>query len=1464
MPRFLLLLCLTLFASGQAISHLLADPIFPNPEAFAGVRPFKPVRADFNNDGHADIVTVNEGRSLFLESQISVVLGKGDGTFLPPIHLLEGPRHILVAVGDFDADGNQDILAGDDLFPAGNLRVLLGNGHGDFSELPPVSCGGRLAAVAVGDFNRDGADDLAVVNRAGNRVDDGIYIFLSNGNGAFSPPTRLEPEQTVGQPVVADFNQDGRLDLAAWVSPTIVSQSSIRVYLGGGDGSFLLHSAIPGITSEPVMAAGDFDQDAVLDLVVVPRFPAGFIRVFPGRGDGTFSAAVVSSVGGAFDFITVGDFHADGKPDLALSGSGGVFIFEGQSDGTFTVGQGLTMGSSGLENLDANEDGRLDLLAASTSMQSLYIFQGNGDGTFGGKEGIPFGSGIAGLLTEDLSGDGLFDLTTLSPAGPDSHVSVRLGRGAGEFGEESRYAVGEQPAAFAAGDFNEDGAIDLVVAITYPSDLSLLLNRGDGTFFPPTSIPDTLIPADIGVADLDRDGHLDLVVAHITGDVLTFRGNGRGDFVLSNTVHLDTALLGLTIGDFDEEGSPDVAVVDRSACYVTVLLNEGFGGFLPGPRQYFFGCAEATGLIAVGDFNDDLHDDLVVLTLNGVISVLDSVSLLAGSGDGTFLIERRMNIGERPTDLVAADFTGDGRDDLAIANTESHDISLLVGRTGSMPEEQTRYATGLGAGAMSSIDWDGDGRLDLAIGGFRGISQVAPVLNEGPFPDADADGIPDSEDSCTDRDGDGFGNPGYPTNECTTDNCPRTANPGQSDADQDEVGDSCDNCVHTSNADQIDRDHDGVGDGCDNCLTQANPGQADADGDALGDACDTCTDTDGDGWGNPGFPASLCMLDNCPAVYNPHQEDGDGDHIADACDACPLDAANDADHDGVCGDRDTCPSVYNPPQTDLDSDGIGDACDNCPLASNADQHDTDGDGVGDACDRCPQDFDPSQADADGDDRPDACDNCPASPNTGQEDANSDGSGDACQPLLIVDGFSNSSPEVLFLRARVSDPQGDPVSGSLRFLFDQVVQIELADSVSGTGCAAGLLPSQVPGEGIAYAVFGPDEFYLLDLDQTFSCSDAQADYEMALGSCESPVSDFETVLGLAGVPLPATLCLRKIGTPGSEEALIVTRADAASLSLLRTLPDVSALEIPFTSGLPRSSDIQPLQTGVAYRLVISLTDGSTVPVSAEDSFVHAGQPTLIINNPPLAVMAAPSSVECDRPGGGQVLLDGSGSTDPDSATGTHDDIVEFAWYVDFGLPSQELLGTGEILSTVLPLGESSITLVVTDSAGESSADQAEIAIVDTTAPSLALVTQPRRLWPANHKLVTVQVVPAAADRCGTAEVVLLSVTSSEPDDAPGGTDGTTTGDIQGAVTGSADYSLMLRAERDARGPGRTYTLVYRVADASGNSRQATAQVHVPANGSSATGANVACRTSRSRGGSCDPTGSAEDTRGRRPR
>jgi len=383
-----------------------------------------------------------------------------------------------------------------------------------------------------------------------------------------------------------------------------------------------------------------------------------------------------------------------------------------------------------------------------------------------------------------------------------------------------------------------------------------------------------------------------------------------------------------------------------------------------------------------------------------------------------------------------ADFDGDGIGDACDMCTDFDDDSF--GDPGfvvnTCPEDNcpstfnNPQTDADGDGAGDSCDLCPNDALDDAEGdGFCADMDNCPLVFNNPQIDTDMDDVGDPCDNCDmvpntlqlDNDSDGAGN--------SCDPCPDDA---ADDADGDTFCADMDNCPLDFNDPQTDTDGDSVGNACDNCVVTPNTGQENLDADGEGDVCDLCTDTDGDTYGNPGFPLNTCPLDNCPGVVNNPQTDTDMDGAGDACDPCPLSSPDDADVDTICDDIDNCLGLSNFNQANNDMDALGDACDpdddndtfpdgadNCPFAFNDPQTDTDTDTVGDACDNCPMFFNPDQADADMDTLGDDCDicpndalddqdgdgscadvdNCPMTANMDQLDDDMDGLGNVCDP-----------------------------------------------------------------------------------------------------------------------------------------------------------------------------------------------------------------------------------------------------------------------------------------------------------------------------------------------------------------------------------------------------------------------------------------------------------------------------------
>jgi len=201
-----------------------------------------------------------------------------------------GLSPLSVAVGDFNGDGYQDLAVANN--SSRDVSVLVGNGDGDFQAAVNFPSGEWLTnSVSIGDFNGDGYQDLALTNN-GNRPDLGgtVSILVGNGDGTFQAPMVLDAGVGPFSSAVGDFNCDGNQDLAVagsfeYDGGGIIN--NVSVLLGNGDGTFQPRVSFEAGDGNSFVAVGDFNGDGYQDLAVT-NYSSNNVSVLLGNGDGTF------------------------------------------------------------------------------------------------------------------------------------------------------------------------------------------------------------------------------------------------------------------------------------------------------------------------------------------------------------------------------------------------------------------------------------------------------------------------------------------------------------------------------------------------------------------------------------------------------------------------------------------------------------------------------------------------------------------------------------------------------------------------------------------------------------------------------------------------------------------------------------------------------------------------------------------------------------------------------------------------------------------------------------------------------------------------------------------------------------------------------------------------------------------------------------------------------------------------
>ena len=729
---------------------------------------------DLNGDGFVDLAVTNSS-----DNTVSVLLGAGDGNFRAGAAVPTGNFPNDVIIRDFNSDGKPDLAVsnGNDL----SVSVLLGNGDGTFAAgtnypLPQPASPEALAAV---DLNGDGKIDLAILDGYGD-----LNLLLGNGDGTFQLGASY---QGIGGPafVAASFRGSGLTDFAIAGQ----NETGVAILLGvPNQGSPVVSNTPPPSATVGTsynftfMAAGGTPPyQWVLSAGSGPAPPglalnaAGTLSGTPATaGEYPFSVTVVDSQGlSAVEAVTISVAAATlASAIVVLSSSTNPSAFGAPATltatirpntaaGTVTFYNGSTMlGASpvasgqavlstitlpvGALALTARYDGSAGLGSSVSGVLNQTI-NSVAAGSFAGPYSYPLPGQPVSMIEADLNRDGKMDLVTANTAGS---YSVLLGNGDGTFQPAVTQTVGSSFSGVVTGDFNGDGIPDLALAGLGSYQLTILIGLGDGTFSEGPGIALDNGASALASSDVNGDGIADLIVANqFESGVSVLLGTGNGAFAAAVTYSLNgyysSGATGLALGDFNQDGFPDIAVTASDSNSVFVLLGAGDGTFRPAVG--FFTGAFPTGLI-IQDLNGDRKLDLAVANQDD-----GAVSVLPGNGDGTFAAAVSYPAGSQPFALTTLDFNADGKPDLAVADLSGGNVTILLGNGDGTFQPAVAYPTGgQFLSALVAGSYRGNGLTDLAVASYDtsavnvllGVAIGAPLTISSGAPFAAVTGDP--------------------------------------------------------------------------------------------------------------------------------------------------------------------------------------------------------------------------------------------------------------------------------------------------------------------------------------------------------------------------------------------------------------------------------------------------------------------------------------------------------------------------------------------------------------------------------------------------------------------------------------------------------------------------------------------------------------------------------------------------
>jgi large repetitive protein len=690
-----------------------------------GSRPTSVISADVNGDGKADLVVAN-----FISNTVSVLQNTGTGIFGAKVDYTTGILPYSVTSADVNGDGKADLVVASS--GTATVSVRLGDGTGIFGARTDYATGTLSTnpySVISSDVNGDGNADLVVANEGSATVS----VLLGTGTGTFDTniyyTTGFNPRSVTS----ADVNGDGKADLVVANS----NSNTVSVLLGTGTGTFGTKVDYATGTSPLSVTSADVNGDGKADLVVA-NADSYTVSVLLGTGTGTFGAKTDYATGTIPKSVTSADVDGDGKADLIAANSNSNTVSVLRNTGiviaTAFTEQTAVAASAAITLADA--DGNADWIGGSLKVQ--ITANNESADTLGLATANPGGSGI----WVDTSGNqlmaGLVQIGTASAASVTNGTALTLNflanatnalvqasARAVQFNNSSDTpGVLTREVTFTATDKNASTASGVqTITVTAVNDAPTI--AGVPGTAQAVRVGMVAALADFTVADVDS-GTLTVTLSATNG---TINGVADADGVLAGlqltgtAASINTAMAAATFtasapgaASIGISVSDGVAVPVTATYSLTATANVAPTLSLPATLalaakvDYATGATSSPISVTSADVNGDGKADLI--TANHFV---ETVSVLLGTGTGTFGAKTDYATGISPYSVTSADVNGDGKADLVVANFASNTVSVLLGDgTGSFGAK-VDYATGAAPYSVTSADVNGDGKADLVV-----------------------------------------------------------------------------------------------------------------------------------------------------------------------------------------------------------------------------------------------------------------------------------------------------------------------------------------------------------------------------------------------------------------------------------------------------------------------------------------------------------------------------------------------------------------------------------------------------------------------------------------------------------------------------------------------------------------------------------------------------------------------------